>query len=121
MRALVVDDSRAMRSIIRNVLKELRFDILEASHGREALDLLQQNQDVQVVLVDWNMPSMNGLEFVSSVRSDPAYDEIPLILVTSESDLDHVAQALRAGANEYIMKPFTKDIVRDKFEETGIL
>ena len=120
MRALIVDDSKAMRLIIRNVLREVGFDILEASHGGEALDLLRQNPGIQIVLVDWNMPGMSGLEFVSSVRSDPTYDEMLIVLVTSEIGLDHVTQALEAGANEYIMKPFTKDVIIEKLGLLGI-
>ena len=120
MRALIVDDSKAMRLIIRNVLREVGFDILEASHGGEALDLLRQNPGIQIVLVDWHMPGMSGLEFVSSVRSDPTYDEMLIVFVTSEIDLEHVAQALEAGANEYIMKPFTKDVILEKLGLLGI-
>ena len=120
MRALIVDDSKAMRLIIRNVLGEVGFDILEAGHGGEALDLLRKNPGIQIVLVDWHMPGMSGLEFVANVRSDPTYDEMPVVFVTSEIDMDHVAQALEAGANEYIMKPFTKDVILEKLGLLGI-
>ena len=120
MRALIVDDSKAMRLIIRNVLREVGFDILEASHGGEALDLLRQSPGIRIVLVDWHMPGMSGLEFVANVRSDPTYDEMPVVFVTSEIDMDHVAQALEAGANEYIMKPFTKDVILEKLGILGI-
>ncbi len=116
MRALVIDDSRAVRSIIRGILKEFGFDIVEAANGREALDRLHEIGIVDLALVDWNMPEMNGLEFVQAVRADSAYDNMPMMMVTTESGMQHMILALESGANEYVMKPFTREVLREKIE-----
>lgn len=120
MQALIVDDSRAMRAIIAKILRELGFGSLQASNGCEALDLLKQGAAVDVVFVDWNMPEMNGLEFIRRVRSDRSYDGLPLILVTTETELQNVIQALDCGANEYVMKPFTPNVIVEKLEMLGV-
>lgn len=120
MRALVIDDSRAMRAILRKILRELDFEVAEAGHGREGLDRLQQCGKLHLVLVDWNMPEMNGLKFVQTVRADHAYDDVRLMMVTTESETSQVVKALEAGANEYVMKPFTKDVIREKLAIMGI-
>jgi two-component system chemotaxis response regulator CheY len=119
MRALVVDDSRAMRMIIRGILKELDFAILEAGNGREALEKLAAAEAVNLVLVDWNMPEMNGLDFVKAFRSDGAQADVKVIMVTTETEMPRVAAALEAGADEYLMKPFTKDALREKLSMMG--
>ncbi len=111
MRALVVDDSRAVRLIIGNILREMGTEVIEAGDGREALEQLGQNPDVELVLVDWNMPVMNGLDFIVAARSQRAYDEVRIVMVTTETESEQVTRALNAGANEYIMKPFTKEIL----------
>ncbi len=116
MRALIIDDSRAVRSIIRGILKEFGFDTIEASNGREALDRLHEIGKVDLALVDWNMPEMNGLEFVQAVRADPTYDDMPMMMVTIESGMQHMILALESGANEYVMKPFTREVLREKIE-----
>ena len=113
---LVIDDSRAVRSIIRGILKEFGFDIIEAANGREALDRLHEIGMVDLALVDWNMPEMNGLEFVQAVRADPTYDDMPMMMVTTESGMQHMILALESGANEYVMKPFTREVLREKIE-----
>jgi two-component system, chemotaxis family, chemotaxis protein CheY len=120
MRAMVIDDSRAIRAVIGRILKELNFEISEAGNGREALEKLQQNGKPDLALVDWNMPEMNGLEFVRAVRSEAGYNEMPLMMVTTETEMEHVAMALEAGANEYIMKPFTKEMIVEKLGVLGI-
>ncbi len=120
MRALVIDDSRATRSIIREILKGFGFDVVEAANGREALDRLREVGRVDLALVDWNMPVMNGLEFVQAVRAESAYDAMPLMMVTTESDMTNMILALESGANEYVMKPFTRDVLREKIELLGI-
>jgi len=120
MRALVIDDSRATRAVIGRILKELSFEILEAGNGREALEKLKQAGQPDVALVDWNMPEMNGLDFVRAIRSESVYSGLPLLMVTTETELEHVALALQAGANEYIMKPFTKDMIVEKLAVLGI-
>src|SRR5262245_6535862 len=104
MRALVIDDSRAVRTIIGKILREIGMEVLDAGNGLEALDLLKRNLDVDLMLVDWNMPEMNGLDFVRSIRANRAYDAVRILMVTAEAQGDHVAQALSAGANEYLMK-----------------
>jgi two-component system chemotaxis response regulator CheY len=120
MRALVIDDSRAMRAILGKILKELGFEVAEAGHGREGLERLRQCGRLRLALVDWNMPEMNGLEFVQAVRADHAYDEVRLMMVTTESEAGAVITALEAGANEYVMKPFTKDVILEKLAIMGI-
>ena len=114
MRALIVDDSRAMRIIIRQIVQEIGLETLEARNGVEALEQLKQNPDLELVLLDWNMPAMNGFEFIQAVRSDRAYDAVRILMVTSEAQSDKVMQALKAGANEYLMKPFSKDVLLAK-------
>jgi two-component system chemotaxis response regulator CheY len=110
-RVLVVDDSRTVRLIIGRALADTGLDMVEAANGREALERLRATPGVALVLVDWNMPEMNGLEFVSAVRADRAYDHVRLVMVTSETEQEQVRRALSAGADEYVMKPFTKDIL----------
>ena len=111
MRALVIDDARTVRLIIRSILTELGMEVIEAGNGREGLDRLRANDDVRLVLVDWNMPEMNGLEFVQAVRADRGYDAVRIMMVTTETEQEQVLRALTAGANEYLMKPFTKEIL----------
>ncbi len=111
MRVLVIDDSRAVRSFIRSILRELDLDVVEAGHGGEGLDLLAEFPDVELVLVDWNMPVMDGLEFIRTVRADKARDGLRIVMVTTESESEQMIRAMAAGANEYVMKPFTKDVL----------
>jgi two-component system chemotaxis response regulator CheY len=111
MRALLIDDSRAVRIIIRNILREMGMDVVEATNGREALEQLQQNPDVELVLVDWNMPEMNGLDFIRAVRSQHSYDAVRIVMVTTETESEQVIRALNAGANEYVMKPFNRGVL----------
>ena len=121
MKALVVDDSKAMRSILRRILKDLGFEVFEAANGQEGLERLAKAGAPDLALVDWNMPEMNGLEFVRAVRSDPAYNNLRLMMVTTETETERVAAALEAGANEYIMKPFPKDALIEKLAMLGII
>lgn len=121
MRALVVDDSRAMRLILGRTLRDRGCEVLEAGDGREALDVLAQCARPDVLLVDWNMPVMNGLELVQEVRRQPAYQGVRIVMVTTESETSHVVQALEAGADEYLFKPFTPDAVADKLALLGLL
>ena len=111
MLALVIDDSRAARSIISNILRELGMSVLQAANGLEALETLQKTPGVELLLVDWNMPAMNGLEFIKAVRADPAYQGVRVLMVTSEAETSQVKLALESGADEYLMKPFTKDVL----------
>lgn len=121
MQALVIDDSRVARMVIRNVLTEIGIDVVEAANGREGLDRLQASPEVDLVLVDWNMPVMDGIEFVSAVRSQKAFDAVKIVMVTTETECEQVARAMQAGANEYVMKPFTKDVLVAKLSMLDIL
>jgi two-component system chemotaxis response regulator CheY len=114
MRALVIDDSRTVRAILRAALGEIGLDVVEAGNGQEGLDRLRDAGDVDVILVDWNMPVMNGLEFIRAVRAERAYDAIRIMMVTTETEQEQVMRALDAGANEYLMKPFTKEVLAAK-------
>jgi two-component system, chemotaxis family, chemotaxis protein CheY len=111
MRALVIDDSRAVRLLIRNILGELGMEVVEAGNGQEGLDRLGDSPEVDLVLVDWNMPVMDGLEFITAVRGQRIYDPVRIVMVTTETESEQVTRALAAGANEYVMKPFTKDVL----------
>jgi two-component system chemotaxis response regulator CheY len=111
MRALVIDDSRAVRMIIGKILRELGMEVVEAGDGLQALEQLKQTPDVDLMLVDWNMPQMNGLDFIRAVRSQPAYAAVRIVMVTSEAEGEQVVRALQAGADEYVMKPFNKDVL----------
>jgi two-component system, chemotaxis family, chemotaxis protein CheY len=121
MRALVIDDSRAMRAIIRNTLTELGIEVVEAGDGREGLEQLRKAPDTDLVLVDWNMPGMNGLDFIKAVRADRAYAPVRIMMVTTETDQGQLIRALEAGANEYLMKPFTRDILVAKLSLLNVL
>jgi two-component system chemotaxis response regulator CheY len=120
-KALVVDDSRAVRMILSKTLKELGFEVREAANGREALEVIEvEKTAVTLVLADWNMPEMNGFEMLKELRSKPELASLIVVMVTTETDLDQMVAALEAGANEYIMKPFTRDILVEKLELVGI-
>lgn len=120
--ALVIDDSRAIRMILGRTLNRFGYEVCSAANGREALEMIgQQNLDLAVILVDWNMPEMNGLEFVKSIRANPKYSEVPLMMVTTETEIEQMYRALEAGANEYVMKPFTDDVIADKLRLLGVL
>ena len=121
MRALIVDDSRAMRALVGKMVGDLGIETLYAAHGREALQQLETAGVPDVALVDWNMPEMNGLELVQALRADARWAEVPIVMVTTETEMSQVMRALEAGANEYIMKPFTPDILRDKLDMLGLL
>ncbi len=116
-RAMIVDDSRAMRSILRKMLSELGCDTCEAGNGQEALALLEkEGASLSFMLVDWNMPVMCGIDLVKAMRSDQRYSSITLIMVTTETEIERISQALEAGANEYVMKPFTKEMIGEKLQ-----
>jgi two-component system, chemotaxis family, chemotaxis protein CheY len=121
MRALVVDDSRAVRMIISQILREIGMEVFEAANGIEALEQMKRNPDLELLLVDWNMPQMNGIDLVRAIRADRAYDAARILMVTSESQGEQVMQALQAGANEYLMKPFNKDILVAKLNLLDVL
>ncbi|HEY0256517.1 MAG TPA: response regulator [Candidatus Methylacidiphilales bacterium] len=119
-RTLVVDDSRVIRSIVGRALVELGFEIAEAGNGRLAVTFLEQGLLPSVVMVDWNMPEMSGLEMVKAVRLNPAWNDVRLIMITSENEAERVQEALEAGADEYIMKPFSKEMIQEKLLLLGV-
>jgi two-component system chemotaxis response regulator CheY len=120
-KALVVDDSKAVRMILAKTLKELGFEVREAANGREALEVIEvEKTAVTLVLADWNMPEIDGLELLKRLRQKPELASLVIVMVTTETELGQMAAALEAGANEYIMKPFTKDILVEKLQLVGI-
>jgi two-component system chemotaxis response regulator CheY len=119
-RALVVDDSRTIRSILSKKLVHLGFKVSEAENGQVALDLLRTAAPISLALVDWNMPVMNGLEFVKAVRSQASFDNVTIVMVTTETETCQMLAALDAGANDYIMKPFTDEIIVERLMMLGI-
>ena len=120
MHALIVDDSRAMRRILRQIVEPLGFDIVEAGNGIEGLQRLSEFPDTELVLVDWNMPEMNGIEFVKTVRSEPSNQRIKLVMVTTETEPSKMARALINGVDEFLMKPFTPEMLIDKLHLIGV-
>lgn len=120
MRALVIDDSRAMRMIISKVLREDGFEVVEAQHGRDGLSKLNETGPLDLAVVDWNMPEMDGFEFLLAVRADQRFDSMRVMMVTTETEIEHMAKALEAGANEYVMKPFTRASIHEKLEIMGL-
>ena len=117
---LVVDDSRVIRKVARRVLEDIGFEIAEAADGVEALAWCRAAMP-DAVLLDWNMPVMNGIEFLRHLRQEPGGDAPVVVFCTVENSIDRIRQALDCGANEYIMKPFDKDIVTAKFHEVGLI
>ncbi len=117
MKILVVDDSSTMRRIIKNTLNHLGYkDLLEAEDGALAWETMTQNDDIGVLITDWNMPNMNGLELVKKVRAEQKYADMPIIMVTTEGGKTEVITALKAGVNNYIVKPFTPQVLKEKLE-----
>jgi two-component system chemotaxis response regulator CheY len=120
--AIVIDDSSAMRRILRRIVGQFGFEVCEAGNGREALDVLAASDPVpELALIDWNMPEMNGLVFIQAVRKDSRYTRLTLLMVTTESEQSQIVRALAAGAHEYLIKPFTADAVAEKLELLGLI
>ncbi|MEE9415169.1 MAG: response regulator [Acidimicrobiales bacterium] len=120
MRAMIIDDSRAARSLMRRMLQRLGYEVTEAGDGLEALEAFKAGVSVDIALVDWNMPNMDGLELVKRVRKELRDADTTMMMVTSESDPKRVARALMAGADEYLVKPIDVAMLRDKFELLGL-
>ena len=120
MRALVVDDSTAMRTILTRMLRELGMEVVQAKDGREALALIAVSGLPDLMLVDWNMPEMNGLELIRAVRQDLGQRSSLMMMVTTETETAQMAKAFAAGANEYLMKPFTKEALIEKLDLLGV-
>ena len=120
MQALIVDDSRAMRRILRKIIEPLALQISEAENGVEGLQRLSEHPETELVFVDWNMPVMNGIDFVRALRSNPLNIQTKVFMVTSENTLAAIMLALKAGVDEFIIKPFTSDILLDKLRLIGV-
>ncbi len=120
MRAIVVDDSRAIRAILGGMLRELHFEVDEAVNGRDGLEKLRSDDPPMLAMLDWNMPEMNGFELLCRIRADHTYDDMHVVMVTTETEMSQMIRALEAGANEYVMKPFTRDVIREKLQLLGI-
>ena len=122
MRALVLDDSRAMRMILTRILGEVGFEVTEACDGSEGLEALRRGGPLpDLALIDWNMPVMDGLEFVTAVRARRDWRDLTLMMVTTESEHGQIVRALAAGAHEYVIKPFTPDAIASKLKLLGLL
>ena len=117
---LIVDDSRVVRKVAARIVRDLKFEVLEAGDGADAMRQCRQ-QMPDAILLDWNMPVMDGLEFLTSLRAEEGGENPIVVFCTTENDVAHIARAIRAGANEYIMKPFDREIVEAKFQEVGLI
>ncbi len=113
-KVLVVDDSKAIREIERKYLEELGFEVLEAENGEKAFKILEENSDIKLILLDWHMPVMNGYEFLLKLRSNPNWSDIKVMMITTENQQRSIIEAIMAGANEYLMKPFDKEMLEVK-------
>ncbi|MBX7078324.1 MAG: response regulator [Nannocystaceae bacterium] len=121
MHALIVDDSRAIRSVIARMLRQAGWTVSEAGHGQEALEVLASLDDApDIALVDWNMPVMDGYALLQALRSNPGYEQMQIMMVTTETEIERMQQALAAGANEYLMKPFTQEALAEKLGILGL-
>lgn len=121
MRVLLVDDSKTARSLLSRIFKELgNWEILEASNGEEALSRLNEVGSLDLACIDWNMPVMNGLEFLKIAKKQPNFAETWMMMVTTETEMEHITRAMVSGANEYVMKPFTKEVIIGKLQMMGL-
>ena len=117
---LIVDDSRVTRLLVRRIIEQFSFEIEEATDGKDALERCLQHMP-KVIMLDWNMPVMNGIEFLHALRRAEGGDQPVVLFCTTEADLAHIREAIDAGANEYIMKPFDREIIEAKFSAAGLL
>jgi two-component system chemotaxis response regulator CheY len=119
MKALVVDDSSTIRAFLRSILVPLGFEVAMAKNGLEGLEGLDNPPRPDLALIDWHMPEMDGLQLLTEIRSRPELDQMTVVLVTAENDLSQISLALDSGANEYVMKPLTREIVTEKLQMLG--
>ena len=118
IKILIVDDFPTMRKIIRQVLSQIGYrDVIEGSDGRVALSVLKENPDVKFIISDWNMPNMTGVELLRAIRNNPAHSQVPFLMVTAEADKENIVEAVKNGANNYIVKPFNAATLREKIEK----
>ncbi len=117
---LIVDDSKVIRMVARKIMEELDFETGEAADGQQAVDACKERMP-DVVLLDWNMPVMDGIEFLRELRTLPGGDTPVVVFCTTENDIDHIEQAVAAGADEYIMKPFDSELIQAKLAQVGLL
>ncbi|MCK5446117.1 MAG: response regulator [Rhodospirillaceae bacterium] len=117
---LIVDDSKVIRMVAKKILEDLEFETIEAADGQQALDACQATMP-DAVLLDWNMPVMSGIEFLRELRAMSGGDKPIVVFCTTENDIEHIQDAIEAGANEYIMKPFDGEIIQAKFSQVGLL
>ena len=118
---LVVDDENRMRKLVKDFLQRENFEVLEAGDGSEALDVFFAHQDIALIILDVMMPKMDGYDFLRNLRQMPGGKRPKVVFCTTENDIAHIARAMHAGADEYIMKPFDKEIVASKFHQVGLL
>ncbi len=117
MKILIVDDFATMRKILKNILKDLGYtDLLEAEDGKAALDILKKEK-VDLVISDWNMPNMDGLSLLKAIRADDALKDTPVLMVTAEAQKQNVIEAVKAGVNNYVVKPFTPEVIKEKISK----
>ena len=120
MKALIIDDSRAMRRILSGIVASIGYDAVEAGDGQEALDILNNSDKFEFALVDWNMPVKNGLQFAKEVRADKRHCNLKMVMVTTETEVTQMVRALMAGIDEFVVKPFTVEILVQKLEMIGV-
>lgn len=107
--------------LLVKTLRQLGYEVQEAANGREALEIMDAgNSGISLVLADWNMPEINGLELLKRLRQNPSHSSLAVVMVTTETEIEQIAEAMEAGANEYVMKPFTQEILTEKLELAGI-
>ena len=121
MKTLIIDDSRTMRRLLASYISEFSNEVIEAGVGIEALEQLNRFPSIDLALVDWDMPRMNGLEFVKAVRAEGKFAEMKLMMVTSHNAMEDIGLALEEGANDFLMKPLTGEMVTDKLRLLGLV
>lgn len=121
MQTLIVDDSRAARAMVKRMLDQLGIESSQAEHGEEALRRLRDGEAYDALLVDWNMPIMDGLELVRALRAEKRFADLSVLMISSESDPRNIARALMAGADEYLVKPIDTGMLADKLRSLGLL
>lgn len=121
MKVLIVDDARVVRMALRGIMQQLNWQVIEAEDGKQAMTQMQRDSDISLILLDWHMPVMNGYDFLVSLRASPDHVEEPkVVMVTTEASMPSILKAIAAGANEYIMKPFDAEMIKEKLGILGL-